>query len=230
MAYVFSHLRKRYPGRYHLIINRHLHSLLQRAGFGLDLGPDIHILEGRSLADLKWRAESGALINAGRVLTLIRYRAQIRELVRQHGIGTLQVFLEMVPVLGLLPLKGVTSIASLVSHLPKYYDRRRFSCWMLLWALQRYHRVDALYESIASRLQALGIEPGKIHAPSKNCIDHERFRPGPKERLVSFTSRLFAFKNPFLMLDIAEEVLRRSRTCGSRSSDGDRCSPGYSTR
>jgi glycosyltransferase involved in cell wall biosynthesis len=96
-----------------------------------------------------------------------------------------------------------------VSHLPEYYDRRRLKCRLLQWALRRYDRVDAVYESVATRLLPLGVPPEKIFFPRHNTVDHERFHPDRKARQVSFTGRLFDFKNPFLMLDAAERVVRQ---------------------
>jgi glycosyltransferase involved in cell wall biosynthesis len=209
MAYVFTRLRRRHPGEYLLVINCELHAILERAGFGLGEGPDVRVLTGRSRLDVKRGAHPGLVVNAGRVLTLFRYRAAIARIVREEGIDTLQVFLEMVPFLGVFPVRGVRAIASLVSHLPEYYDRRRPKCRLLRWALGRYDRVDAIYESVATRLLPLGVPPEKIFFPRRNTVDHERFHPVPKDRAVSFTGRLFAFKNPFLMLDVAERVVRQ---------------------
>lgn len=190
MAVVFKHLATRFPGRYRLIINRQLYEILQKAGFGLDTLSGVHILEGRSWVDVKRGAHPGWIVNIGRARTLHGHRIEIARIANQHGIGTIQVFLEMVPFLGIFPVPGVRTIASLVSHLPKYYDPRNPNCWLLLLALRRYAVIDALYELIATRLRRLGVNPGKIHYPRRNCVDHDRFCPQRKERMVTFGARI----------------------------------------
>jgi glycosyltransferase involved in cell wall biosynthesis len=124
-------------------------------------------------------------------------------------VGTIQAYLELVPFLGLFPVPGVRAIASLVSHLPKYYHRRHASCRLLLRALSRYQRVDALHGWIAGRLVELGVSPAKVRHPARNCVDHVRFRPEPKTRSVTFTARAIGLKNPDLLLDAARRVLAR---------------------
>lgn len=131
MACVFERLARRHPGRHLLLVNRGLLDVLLSAGFRLG-PPDVHVLEGRSVLDRKVRAHSGALTNMGRLVTLLRYRGEIARICRSLDIEVAQVLLEMVPVLGMWPLPGVTQVASLVSHLPKYYDGRSFSSRFLV--------------------------------------------------------------------------------------------------
>lgn len=213
MACVFEHLVRRRPGRHLLIVNRELYDLLALAGFDLQR-PEVKVLEARSLFDRKKGAHASWLTNCGRLVTLLRYRREIAHLCRRHAVDAIQVFLEMVPVLGLWPIRGVTQIASLVSHLPKYYDGRSPSSRILKAALRNYSHIDALYDPIARGVAALGIPEHRISHPAWNCVDHVRFRPEPKEDIVTFTARAFSFKNPELMLQAVARV--RDRTPGYR--------------
>lgn len=213
MACVFEHLVRRRPGRHRLVVNRDLYDHLLRAGFGLDR-PEVRILEWRSFFDRKQGAHASWWTNCGRLVTLLHHRREIARICRREQIDTVQVFLEMVPVLGLWPIRGVNQIASLVSHLPKYYDRRSPSSRILKAALKNYGHIDALYEPIAEGVAALGIPRERISRPAWNCVDHIRFRPEPKEDIVTFTGRAFSFKNPDLMLQAA--ALARDRAPGFR--------------
>ncbi len=205
MAYVFENLAQRHPGRHLLIVNRELLDVLLSAGFRLQ-PPDVHILESRSTLDRKVRAHSGLLTNVGRLATLLNYRREIARVCRSLDIEVVQVFLEMVPVCGLWPLPGVTQVASLVSHLPKYYDGHSFSSHLLSLSLRSYRRIDALYEGITEGLIGIGVPREKIRQPPWSCVDHVRFHPEPKRDIVTFTGRAFAFKRPDLMLQAAELV------------------------
>jgi len=205
MACVFEHLTRRHPGRHLLVVNRGLLDVLLSAGFRLG-PPDIHVLENRSVLDRKEGAHSGLLTNVGRLATLLSYRREIARVCRSLHIEIVQAFLEMVPVLGLWPIPGVTQVASLVSHLPKYYDGRSFSSRLLSASLRNYRHIDALYEGIAEGLIGMGIPREKISHPAWNCVDHIRFHPEPKRDIVTFTGRAFAFKRPDLMLRAAELI------------------------
>ncbi|MCH8877285.1 MAG: hypothetical protein IIA89_10765 [Chloroflexi bacterium] len=207
MANIFLQLIRYYPGQYLLITNLELAGALERAGFGLAELENVFMLEGRSIVDRKRGGQATLHVNAGRLLTLLAYRWQTKSLLQQHKVDTLQVFLEMVPFLGIFPIPGVRMIASLVSHLPKYYTRGSFSCRLLLQALRSYQGIDALSPSIAGRLGDLGVAGSKISFPKWICVDTFRFRPSPKEHTVTFTSRALAFKNPLLMLSVIEQVL-----------------------
>jgi hypothetical protein len=206
MAFVFRELSQRFPGTYLLVLSAELLRALQDAGFDLAGRPDVRVLPRRSSVDKKRGAEDGLLRNAGRVLTLHRYRSKLIEILREESVDLVHSYLEMVPFLGWFPLPGVEMIASLVSHLPKYYDPRNLNCRLLLGALRRYAKIDALYGFIHDRLVALGVAPDKISTPARNCVDSGTFRPASKERMVTFTGRAYVFKNPVLMLDVIEEV------------------------
>jgi glycosyltransferase involved in cell wall biosynthesis len=205
MACVFEHLSRRHPGRHLLIVNRDLLDVLLSAGFRLEES-DLHVLEHRSWLDRKSGAHSGLLTNLGRLATLLSYRSEIARVCRSLDIGVVQVLLEMVPVLGLWPLPGVTQVASLVSHLPKYYDGRSFSSRILARSLRNYRQIDALYERIEEGLIGIGIPREKISHPAGSCVNHIRFHPEPKRDIVSFTGRAFAFNHPDLMLRAAELI------------------------
>ncbi len=210
MACVFERLARRHPGRHLLLVNRELLDVLLSAGFRL-APPDVHVLGRRSVLDRKVRAQAGALTNMGRLVTLLRYRGEIARICRSLDIEVAQVLLEMVPVLGLWPLPGVTQVASLVSHLPKYYDGRSFSSRLLSASLRSYRHIDALYEGIAEGLIGMGIPREKVSHPAWNCVDQIRFRPEQKEDIVTFTGRSFAFKRPDLMLRAAELLHGQAR-------------------
>lgn len=126
------------------------------------------------------------------------------------NISIVQVLLEMVPVLGLWPIPAATQVASLVSHLPKYYDRHSFSSRLLAASLRNYQHIDALYERIAKGLAGLGIPEEKISYPAWNCVDHIRFHPESKGDIVTFTGRAFAFKHPDLMLQAIDLIRRQA--------------------
>jgi len=206
MAFVFRELSRRFPGVYLLVLSGDLLRALKEGGFDLVGRPDVKALTGRSSLDKKRGAEDGLLRNAGRVVTLLQYRRELVKILQQESVDLVHSYLEMVPFLGWFPLPGVEMMASLVSHLPKYYDRRNPNCRLLLGALRGYAKVDALYSFIVDRLVALGVAPAKISFPTRNCVDTERFHPRPKERIVTFTGRAYAFKNPVLMLDVIEHV------------------------
>lgn len=203
---LFRHLSSAHPGRYHLIVSREVWTHLGLGGFGLEELPNIHILGRRSLFDRKKGAEESWLVNLGRAITLLRYRRQIQSIVRWNHIGVLQIFLEVVPFLGLLPIKGVKLIVSLVSHLPKYYDGKSLESRLLLRALRQADKVDTLYDYITDHVLQLGIASNKVNSPRSTCVDSDRFRPEPKERLVTFAARSFQWKNPLLMLEVVQRV------------------------
>lgn len=205
MACVFEQLARRHPGRHLLVVNRGLLDILLSAGFRLG-APDIHVLEHRSVLDRKVGAYSGLFTNLGRMVTLLGYRREIARVCRSLHVELVQALLEMVPVLGLWPLRGMTQVASLVSHLPKYYDGKSFSSRLLSSALRNYRHVDALYEGIAEGLVGIGVPPEKISHPAWNCVDHVRFHPEPKRDIITFTGRAFAFKRSDLMLRVAQLV------------------------
>ncbi len=213
MACVFEHLIRRRPGRHRLIVNRGLYDVLVSAGFDLQR-PEVRVLERRSLLDRKRGSHSGWLVNCGRLATLLHYRREITRICRRDEIDVIQALLEMVPVLGLWPIPGVVQIASLVSHLPKYYDGRSLSSRILRAALKNYSHVDALFEPIAAGVAVLGIPAHRISQPAWNCVDHFRFHPEPKEDIVTFTGRAYAFKNPELMLETVARI--RARASGFR--------------
>jgi glycosyltransferase involved in cell wall biosynthesis len=198
---LFKFLSERYPDKYYLILNRKLFDALQKANYGLDKYNNIHIIEKKSVFDFKKRAHSNVFINFGRVFTLIYYRKEIKKIIGAHDISTLQVYLEMVPFLGVFPIKKVKSIASLVSHLPKYYAQDNFNCKLLLYALGNFDRIDALYEYIGEGLLGLGVPREKVNYPRRNFVNHIQFKPVKKERILTFSARMLSWKHPSLFLD-----------------------------
>jgi len=207
---LFRHLSERQPGRYHLITSREVFEKLRRGDFGLDALSNVHVLGSRSALDSKRTAEQGWMANLGRAFTLMRYRKEIQSLLRRHGIGTLQVTLEMVPFLGMFPIRGTRTIVSLVSHLPKYYDGRSLDSRLLVNGMRRADKVDTLYEYITERVLELGIDSLKVNSPRATCVDHDRFRPEQKEQVVTFVARAMLLKNPHLMLRVIRQVSERS--------------------
>ena len=207
---LFRLLSANQPDRYHLITSREVFEQLRLGGFGLEDLPNVHVLGGRSPLDSKRAAEEGWLANFGRAHTLIRYRKEIRSLLRRHGIGTLQLTLEMVPFLGMFPIRDANTIVSLVSHLPKYYDGRSLNSRLLINGMRRADKVDALYDYITQRVLELGIDPMKINSPRATCVDHDRFRPEQKEQVVTFVARAMLWKNPQLMVRVIQRVFEQS--------------------
>jgi glycosyltransferase involved in cell wall biosynthesis len=189
------------PDRYHLILHKELYDLLQKADYHLDKYSNIHILEKKSRLDFKKRAHSNILINMGRVFSLFHYRKEIDRIIKENDITIIQVYLEMVPFLGVFPIKGVKTIASLVFHLPKYFDNGSINCKLLLYALRNYDKVDALYEYIGENLIELGVPQEKVNYPIRNFVNHLQFKPERKERIVTFSARMVRWKNPHVHLE-----------------------------
>jgi glycosyltransferase involved in cell wall biosynthesis len=198
---LFKFLSDRYSSKYHLIINYELYGHLQKANYRFDQYPNVHIIEGKSILDFKKGAHANVLINLSRLFTLYHYRKEVNRIIKEQNITTIQVFLEMVPFLGVFPINDVKKIASLVMHLPKYYDKNNLNCKLLLRALQNYDKVDALYEYIGESLIQLGVPQEKMNYPRRNFVNHIQFKPEKKERIVTFSARLIDWKNPTLHLD-----------------------------
>lgn len=204
---LFKFLSDKTPDKYHLIINRELYNTLQKANYQLENYSNIHVLDNRSLLDFKVGPNSTKIVQLGRVLTLFKYRREIKKVIRKEKIITIQAFLEMVPFLGIFPIRHVKSIASLVSHLPQYYDQDNINCRLLIQALLGFDKIDALYQFIADNLIKLRVAEKKIYFPKRNFVNHILFRPEKKEKIVTFTSRMLTFKNPQILLQAIMEAL-----------------------
>jgi len=210
LAFVYRHLQRRFPGEYRLVLAADLYPVLNRGGYGLDRLPGVLVLRGRSDLDRKKGADAPALVNLGRLVTLFRYRAEIRRLVASEGIALLHPYLELVPFLSVARLPEVPWIVPIVDHQPKYFDPASIHCRLLLRAMATAERVDCLYGWIAWRLEGLGADPDRLCYPAWNCVNHEAFRPEAKDqRLVSFAARTIDLKSPLLMVRVIERVLRR---------------------
>jgi glycosyltransferase involved in cell wall biosynthesis len=62
--------------------------------------------------------------------------------------------------------------------------------------------------------------------PAWNCVNHDAFRPMPKQPAVSFASRAIDIKNPMLMAEVVDRVLRkRSEVRFSILGGGPRMAP-----
>jgi glycosyltransferase involved in cell wall biosynthesis len=207
IGFLYKLLSHRCPEKYHLVINLELFDTLQKAGYEFEACRNIHILEKRSIFDVKHGTGSKKIVQLGRLFTLAKYRCAIKRIIKREQITAVQVFLEMVPFLGVFPIKKVKSIASLVSHLPIYYDKKNINCKLLLYALKRYDKIDALYMFIANNLIRLGVPRKKINCPWRNFVNHRRFRPEDKDKIVTFTARMLAFKNPLLLIDAITDAL-----------------------
>lgn len=203
---LFRHLSARSPDRYHLITSQAVFEQLRRGEYGIEHLPNVHVLGDRSRFDTKHGAEQGWIANIGRSATLWRYRSEIQALLRQHQINTLQISLELVPFLGMFPLRDTRTVASLVSHLPSYYDGRTLNSRLLKRGMHRADKVDVLYKYIEERVLDLGIDPKKVNSPRATCVDHDRYRPEPKEQIVTFVARAMLWKNPQLMLRVIHRV------------------------
>lgn len=210
LSFVYRHLESRYPGEYLFVVSGDLYSILNRGGFGLDRMPGVRVLRGRSILDRKRGAHAPVWVNLGRIATLFQYRRQLRRWIREEQISLLHPYLELVPFLALAPIREIPWIVPVVDHLPKYFDHRTMDCQLLLRAIRSAARVDCLYRWISERLLALGVAPERLNNPVWNCVNHEAFRPEEKDTLaVSFAARTIDWKNPLLMLDVVERVLRR---------------------
>jgi len=198
---LYKFLSEKNPEKYHLILHKELYELLQKANYHLEKYPNIHIIEKKSMLDIKKKAHSSIFINVGRAFTLFKYRKEIDRIIKEQDITVIQVYLEMVPFLGVFPIKRVKTIASLVMHLPKYFDKKNPNCKLLLYALRNYDKVDALYEYIGESLLELGVPEEKVNYPRRNFVNHIQFKPEKKERIVTFSARMIGWKNPHLHLD-----------------------------
>lgn len=210
LSFVYRHLERRYPGEYRLILSADLYPVLNRGGFALDRLPGVHVLGRKSALDLKSGADAPALVNLGRMLTLFGYRRELKRLIAQERIALLHPYLELVPFLGLMRIREIPWIVPIVDHQPKYFDKRSPHCRLLLRAIASSERVDSLYRWITQRIEGLGVEGGKLCNPAWNCVNHEAFHPAEKDpRAVSFAARTIDLKNPLLLVEAIEQVLRR---------------------
>ena len=200
ICYLFKELNKKDPDKYHLVVNRKLYNILQKANFQLDKLDNVHILKKKSLFDFKKGEKARLLVDMGRLCTLLKYRKNIKHLIKKYIIGVIQVYLEMIPVLGLFPIKRVKRIASIISHRPEYYDKKKRRAKLLKRALRNYHKIDALYVLIYNNLVELGINPNKINYPKSSFVNHATFKPEKKEKIITFSSRLVNWKKPLLFL------------------------------
>jgi glycosyltransferase involved in cell wall biosynthesis len=209
MAFVYRHLVQRFPGRYRLLMAPDLYRVLNEGGYGLDELDGVHVLPPSSRLDRKRGAHASLLVNLGRLVTLMRDRAHIKRWARAQGVEVVQVYLELVPFLGVLPLAETPMIVSLVSHLPWYFDRSGFAGRALRRGVDHSLKADCLYLPIVDGLRQLGVDEAKLNWPFRNTTNHERFHPEPKEQLISFTARAIRWKNPHLMASAIARVLQR---------------------
>jgi len=206
MAFVYRHLVRRYPGRYRMLIAPNLYAVLNQGGYGLDQLEGVEVLAARSHLDRKRGSDAPVLVNVGRVATLLRYRARTEAWAKAQALDVIQIYLEMVPFLGVIPLRGQAMIASLVSHLPVYFNRRSVRSRLLRRAIDRSMKADCLYLPIVEGLRRIGVDEAKLNWPFRNTTNHEAFSPRPKEPLVSFTARAIRWKNPNLMTFVIDRV------------------------
>jgi len=210
LSFVYRHLERRFPGKYRLILSADLYPVLNRGGFALDQLPGVHVLGRKATVDRKSGSDAPALVNLGRLVTLFRYRRQLKHLISQERIAMLHPYLELVPFLALMPIREIPSIVPIVDHQPRYFDQGSLHCRLLLRAIASAERVDCLYLWITQRMEGLGVERRKLANPAWNCVNHDAFHPAEKdERSVSFAARTIDLKNPLLMLEVIQQVLRR---------------------
>lgn len=210
LSFVYRHLERRYPGVYLLIVSADIYAILNRGGFGLDRLPGVRVLQPRARIDFKTEAHASALVNLGRLATMLHYRSQLQRLIRTERITILHPYLELVPFLALAPITSVPWIVPIVDHLPKYFDGKSLDCRLLLRAVKAGTRVDCLYRWISDRLQAIGVDKQVLNNPAWNCVNHDAFHPQAKDPVsVSFASRVIDWKNPMLMVEVIDNVLRQ---------------------
>lgn len=210
IAFVYRNLVRRYPGQYRLIVSGDLYPVLNRGGFALDRLPGVHVFGPKPKLDRKRGADASRLVNLGRMATLVRYRRELGRLIEREEITLLQPYLELVPVLAIAQLRRIPWIVPLLDHQPKYFDGRSIDSRLLVRACRSSGRVDCLYRWIVERLESLGIPEELLFAPAWNCVNHEAFHPVEKDvNLVTFAARAIDLKNPMLMIDVIERVLRR---------------------
>jgi glycosyltransferase involved in cell wall biosynthesis len=207
MAFVYRHLSRKHPGRYRLLLTPHLFEVLNRGGYALDRVPGVQLLPAPHPFDRKQSADTGPVRNLARLISLAGYRKSMKDLARQGEVDVFQIYLEMVPFLGLFPLPGIPTITSLVSHIPKYFDRRTAACQLLLRATRQSLKTDCVYSYVADRLCRAGAEASKLNFPYRNTVNHEAFFPEHKELMVSFTARSMRYKNPHVMLGVVDKLL-----------------------
>jgi glycosyltransferase involved in cell wall biosynthesis len=208
VAFVYRHLVKRFPDRYRLLIAPNLFEVLNEAGYALDRLEGVDLLPRRSRLDRKRGAHAPPWVNAGRTLTMLGYRSGLRAWASRFDIDVIQVYLELVPFLGLFPIRHLPTIVSLVSHLPVYFDKTSAPGRLLLRAAGRALKADC-HAPIVDGLRRLGVPEHKLNWPHCNTTNHEIFHPVTKEPLVSFTARSIWWKNPDLMADVIGVVLDR---------------------
>jgi len=209
LSFVYRHLQRRFPGEYMLVVSGDLYAVLNRGGFGLDRLPGVHVLGRRSPFDRKTGAHAAPWVDAGRLMTLHRYRKELIRLIREQGVRLLHPYLEMVPFLALRPIRGVPWIVPMVDHLPKYFDGRSRDSRLLLRAISYAERVDCLFRLQSEKLEGLGVERRRLNNPAWNCVNHEAFHPEPKDLSVSYAARAIDWKNPLLMVDVIDFVMSR---------------------
>jgi len=209
ISFVFRHLERRYPGQYLLIVSPDLFPILNRGGFGLDRLPGVRVLGPRSPFDRKAGAHAPWFVNLGRLATLRRYREELRQIVEVDRVSLLQAYLEVVPVLGLFPIRDLPTIVSVVDHIPKYFDGATLDSRLLLRASRQASAVDCLFGWVAQRLEALGVPSSSLNYPEWNTVNHDAFHPESKDLSVSFAARAIDWKNPLLMIEVIDRVLSR---------------------
>jgi glycosyltransferase involved in cell wall biosynthesis len=206
---IYKQLSKRYPEKYHLITNKRAYNALQRANYHLQKVSNIHVLNKKSSFDFKTGAHQGILINIGRVLTLFKYRQAIKKVIKRHKITTIQVYMEMLRFLGFFPIKNVKMIGTIVTHLPKYFEKNNINCSILLNALNKCEKVDCVSSYPGESLMKLGFPREKLNYPRRNCVNHIQFVPEKKEKIVTFSARMVGWKKPSLILDAIIQAEKR---------------------
>lgn len=210
LSFVYRHLERRFPGEYRLVVSGDLYPVLNRGGYGLDRLPGVHVLGRRSALDVKGGSDASALVNLGRMLTLLRYRRDLRQMIARERVTLLHPYLELVPFLAMFPIREIPWVIPIVDHQPRYFDPRSPHCRLLLRATTSAERVDCLYRWVADKMEALGAARSKLCNPAWNCVNHDAFHPAEKdERLVTFAARTIDLKSPLLMMEIIDLVFRR---------------------
>ncbi|MGD0177141.1 MAG: glycosyltransferase family 4 protein [Candidatus Bathyarchaeia archaeon] len=208
VANLFCALSQRHPSRYHFLVSEEIYQGLNRAKYNLGNYPNVHRLKAKSLLDRKrWEGNALTLEDAGRLLTLLRFRNQIARIVKSEGLRVIQAHNDGVYILGIHPIPKVVQIASLASIERRNYDQRSFFGKLLQFCLRNYHLIDCLCPQIQEFLMQNRVPEHKIFCAPNSFVDTKRYRPEPKDpSSVVFATRLHKFKGPDYFLDAVDRV------------------------
>lgn len=199
------------PSRYHFILNEELYEQLNRADYHLDDFQNVHPVAIKSRIDhKKWEKEAISFDDIGRFLTLLNFRDQVSKIVEEERISILQCFLDSIYIFGLLPIRGVVQIASLVSALRRDYDTRNLVGRLLDFCLRRYCVIDCINRRSYRMVMEMGMPVDRVFYAPNSFVDVDRYDPRRKNsNRVVFAGRFHDFKNPEAYLDAITQAHER---------------------